>query len=171
MVEEIQKSGQLSKRLHACKKKRHVIRPVHVGFRRRQVYKKRLRRPGKAAGTIDSGKDAGMKVYISGPITGRPKQEYLRHFIRAEADLSAAKLKAVNPATINSFFPDEVMSHSDYMKVSIAALSICDGIYMLEGWQQSKGSLEEFNYAVRNKKFVLFEGMKFNEEKNPNRIQ
>ena len=99
-----------------------------------------------------------MKVYISGPITGRPKNEYLRHFTRAEVAIEAAGHRAINPAKINSFFPEDCMSHEEYMKVSISALSICEAIFMLEGWEHSKGCIEEFNYAANHKKFIMFEG-------------
>ena len=98
-----------------------------------------------------------MRIYISGPITGQDRQEYLPHFIREEMKIKAEGHEVLNPATMNMLMPYG-STHEDYMKVSIAELSICDGIYLLEGWEESEGAWEEFTYAVAHKMPVFYEG-------------
>lgn len=94
-----------------------------------------------------------MKVYISGPITG--VKGYMKHFADAEAEIMAAGYTAINPAKVNAMLPPE-LSHADYMATSIAMLSICDVIYMLPGWQDSRGCSIEFEYAYSNGITICF---------------
>ena len=94
-----------------------------------------------------------MKVYISGPITG--VKGYMKHFADAEAEVMAAGYTAINPAKVNAMLPPE-LSHADYMATSIAMLSICDVIYMLPGWQESRGCSIEFEYAYENGITICF---------------
>lgn len=94
-----------------------------------------------------------MKVYISGPITGT--KGYMKRFADAEADIAAAGYTPINPAKVNAMLPPE-LSHADYMATSIAMLSICDVIYMLPGWQESRGCSIEFEYAYSNGITICF---------------
>lgn len=95
-----------------------------------------------------------MRFYISGPITGTTG--YLKHFGAAERTMKAKGHEVINP-TRNGYVMPPSTSHADYMKVSIAQLSCCDGILMLNGWEQSKGAREEFCYAVDHKMPIIFE--------------
>ena len=97
-----------------------------------------------------------MRIYISGPITGRPRQDYLHHFIRVEMKLKAAGYEVLNPATMNMLMPHK-STHEDYMKVSLAELSICDAIYLLDGWRDSEGAWEEFIYAALHNIPIFYE--------------
>lgn len=94
-----------------------------------------------------------MKVYISGPITG--VKGYMKRFADAEADIAAAGYTPINPAKVNAMLPPE-LTHADYMATSIAMLSICDVIYMLPGWQESRGCSIEFEYAYSNGITICF---------------
>lgn len=95
-----------------------------------------------------------MRFYISGPITGT--KGYLKHFSAAERQLKDQGHEAVNPAK-NGYVMPPTTSHKEYMKVSIAQLSCCDGILMLKGWKKSEGAREEFCYAVDHKMPIIFE--------------
>lgn len=95
-----------------------------------------------------------MKIYISGPITGT--RGYMEKFKRAEDLLEHKGMTAINPAEINAGLPDD-STHDEYMAVSMTLLSLCSGIYMLSGWRESKGALEEFNYAVDKGYAIWFE--------------
>ena len=86
-----------------------------------------------------------MKVYISGPITGT--EDFMERFQEAEDKLKAQGHMVYNPAHANSFMP-EGTSHEEYMKVSFALLDIADTIYLLNGWQQSRGANQEYGYAL-----------------------
>ena len=88
-----------------------------------------------------------MRIYISGPITGRKSEEYLRHFAGAERFLKLQGFDPVNPAEMNLTMPEST-THEQYMKVSIAALETCDMIYMLKGWTHFEGAKQEFCRAA-----------------------
>ena len=98
-----------------------------------------------------------MKVYISGPITGRKTDDYMKQFTAVEMRLRATGYKPVNPARMNYHLPAEVTSDEEYMIVSIAQLSISDAIIMLKGWQDSAGCEEELHYAIAHEMPVMFE--------------
>lgn len=87
----------------------------------------------------------GKRVYISGTITGTC--DYMYRFYQAEAYLKSKGYEVINPAFINSWLPDD-STHEEYMIVSMALLKICDTIYMLDGWQESKGAMMEAEYAI-----------------------
>ena len=87
-------------------------------------------------------------VYISGKITGTT--DYMERFEIAEKMLTAKGYSVINPAKVNSNLPEEHMTHEGYMVVSIALLSLCDTIYMLEGYEDSAGAMEELEYATEH---------------------
>lgn len=96
-----------------------------------------------------------MKVYISGPITGQ--EGYMWRFGRAEDLLRKAGHVAVNPAKVNAQLPEET-EHGEYMKTSLAMLDMCDAMFMLEGWERSRGCAMELAYACRHGIMIAFEG-------------
>jgi hypothetical protein len=95
-----------------------------------------------------------MKVYISGPITGHTN--FRERFAAAEELLKMGNYEVVNPAEELAELPTGT-SHEIYMDKSLELLSECDGIYMLDGWENSRGAHIEFEYAIRNKMTVCFE--------------
>ena len=86
------------------------------------------------------------KVYISGPITGT--KDYLERFERIENELPLIHqgVEVINPAKVNANLPEST-TWEEYMRMSLCMLSMCDGIYMMEGWQQSRGATLEYAYA------------------------
>lgn len=97
-----------------------------------------------------------MRIYISGPITGRKQREYMNHFTKAQIALEEKGYAVVNPATINANMPKDT-TYAQYMLVSFAELTTCDEIYMLTGWENSRGAKQELAYAVTRHMPVLFE--------------
>lgn len=95
-----------------------------------------------------------IKVYISGPITGTTG--YMERFAATEEILKAAGFVVVNPAKVNAQLPEET-THAEYMATSIAMLEMCDAVYFLTGWQESKGCNIEFEYAYEHKHIIMFE--------------
>lgn len=90
------------------------------------------------------------RVYISGKITGTT--DYIKRFEKAEQDLKKQGHEVINPAKLCESLP--LLKHSQYMQLCMLALSFCDSIYMLDGWQDSKGAKEEYRYA-KLKKYVI----------------
>lgn len=86
------------------------------------------------------------KVYISGPITGT--KDYLEKFKDIETALVLVHqgVEVINPAKVNANLPEST-TWEEYMRMSLCMLSMCDGIYMMEGWQQSRGATLEYAYA------------------------
>lgn len=90
-------------------------------------------------------------IYISGAITHDP--DYMEHFKKGEADIydnvSSGDwhfTSVINPAKVNANLPTD-FSHEDYMHVCFSMLDKCAAIYMLTGWQHSKGANMEKVYA------------------------
>lgn len=92
-----------------------------------------------------------MRVYLSGPITGR--DDYRVRFATIEHYLTELEHEVINPTKVSDAFPD--LSYGEYMKLDLTLLEMCDAIYMLEDWEQSAGAQLEFHYAKVWKKQIL----------------
>lgn len=88
-----------------------------------------------------------MKIYISGPITGLDHQTAFANFDRAEKMLRDLGFDPVNPMKASGLDSDINHSWEEYMKADIALLLGCDAIYLLNGWESSRGATIELNIA------------------------
>lgn len=84
-----------------------------------------------------------MRIYISGPITGT--DDYQKRFAKAEEYLRQQGYEVVNPARVNGQMPE--LTWDEYMNMSMTMLSLCDMIFMLRGWKESRGAKLEHDYA------------------------
>ena len=84
-----------------------------------------------------------MKVYISGPMTGQPD------FNRPAFNAKAAELRALGHEVVNPAELPEIpgWEWADYLKRDIPLLLGCEAIYLLEGWEDSKGAELECGIA------------------------
>ena len=83
------------------------------------------------------------RVYISGPITGVDFGNRFA-FMGARAVLELCGYEAVDPSEVHL---DDEASWSDYMRADLKLLLDCNFIYMLEGWENSKGARLERELA------------------------
>ena len=94
-----------------------------------------------------------MRIYISGPITN--VLDYKEKFARAEQNLKAKYPDAeiINPTVLDKL----PLTYDEYMELDLRLLGMCEGIYMLKGWEDSKGSNREYGYALAKGKAIYFE--------------
>ncbi|UZV40248.1 hypothetical protein Acica_43 [Acidovorax phage Acica] len=85
-----------------------------------------------------------MRIYVAGPMTGLPELNFPA-FHAAAAALRAEGHHVENPAEINA---DPTAQWLDCMRMDIARLVTCDAVYMLPGWQNSRGALVEHTLAT-----------------------
>ncbi|SFE09437.1 DUF4406 domain-containing protein [Paracidovorax konjaci] len=85
-----------------------------------------------------------MRIYVAGPMTGIPQLNFPA-FHAAAATLRAEGHHVENPAEINA---DPAAQWLDCMRMDIARLVTCDAVYMLPGWQSSRGALVEHTLAT-----------------------
>ena len=85
------------------------------------------------------------RIYISGPITGTT--DYKQRFEETEKKLKETFPDAdiVNPVKITESL--EHFTHDEYLKVCIEALSCCNMIFLMRGWENSEGAKEELQYV------------------------
>lgn len=93
-------------------------------------------------------------IYISGKITGT--DDYLQRFESAENHLNTMNITdVINPAKVNSYLPE--LSYSQYIKMSLCMLEMCDTIYMLKNWENSIGAKLEWEFAKANNYKIMYE--------------
>lgn len=88
-------------------------------------------------------------VYVAGPLTGSTDWDKEQKIRRAEEiSLKIWKLGAVGLCvhTQGRFFQGE-LDDADWIRGDLAILGRCDAMFLCPGWQWSKGTLEEFDYA------------------------
>jgi nucleoside 2-deoxyribosyltransferase len=89
------------------------------------------------------------KAYIAGKITGNPN--YKQEFAEAEEHLKAEGYVIMNPS-----FMQEGFEQLEYLHVCTAMIDVCDEVFFLPTWVDSKGSHYEYGYATGIKKPVRF---------------
>ena len=97
-----------------------------------------------------------MRIYISGQISNLEKSDYMERFAKAEKELSEQGYSVINPAKVNAQLPEDT-SYEEYMKMSFCMLDMCDAIFMLKKWRESKGACIEYGYALGKGLNVEFE--------------
>ena len=96
----------------------------------------------------------GKIVYLSGAITGN--ENYKHDFSVAETYLTQMGYIVVSPAKLDEL-SNEKLSYEQYMRVCYSLIDICDIIFMVSGWQKSKGANAELSYAKSLGKEVKYQ--------------
>lgn len=95
------------------------------------------------------------RIYISGGIT--EVKDYMHHFEGAQNILESQGYDVINPAAVNALLPEST-TYEEYMGMSETMLDMADEVYMLIGWEDSKGATWELQHAISEKKTIRFEG-------------
>mgnify|MGYP000045826871 CR=1 FL=1 len=83
------------------------------------------------------------RIYIAGPMSGLPNLNY-PEFNRVAAGLRKQGHHVENPAE-----NPECDSWEGYMRLAIGQMVTCDAIYLLPGWEASRGAEIERNLAMK----------------------
>ena len=97
--------------------------------------------------------EQGKIVYLSGKITG--KDNYKEDFARAEAFMQEMGYIVINPANLDEI--SDGLSYEQYLRVCYQLVDIADIIFMVSGWQKSKGANAELSYAKSLGKKVMYQ--------------
>lgn len=95
------------------------------------------------------------RVFISGPISDT--NDYMERFRAAENLLKSKGFLAVNPTMFSKHLLECEFQWEEFMKITYSLLKQCSKIYMLRGWEQSKGAHREYLYALSQGINVIFE--------------
>lgn len=85
------------------------------------------------------------KVYISGKITGLPKEEVNNNFNIVSVRLKEEGYIPVSPLDNNVNCNDSWINH---MKADIKLLMECNTIYLMKNWKDSRGAKIERELAI-----------------------
>ena len=84
------------------------------------------------------------RIYISGPMSGVPRQQYLEMFRRAEQSLrSQGYTKVVNPIRVWACrwpWLYKIVGYRLTLLYDLWLLTRCDLIYKIPGWRDSRGA-------------------------------
>ena len=95
-----------------------------------------------------------MKIYLSGKISGTDLNYVRRLFNKVATTLQALGHEVINPLC-NGL--SEAAPWEEHIAKDIINLIDCEGIYMLQGWEDSQGARIEHAVAKELGKVVFYE--------------
>lgn len=98
-------------------------------------------------------------IYVAGPYTAPTSAGEFNNIMQARAKGLALIKKgyAVIIPHLNSMFMP--VTRGEIMSVDLEILSRCDAIYLLKDWQDSKGAIQERQFAASHGLTVYVEGV------------
>jgi hypothetical protein len=94
------------------------------------------------------------KCYIAGKVTGLPEYIYVAKFRQAEIAVTILGYEPVNPVTLPH---DHDRTWQSYMREAITAMMQCEAVYVLPGWETSKGACAEIDLAKALEMNIIYE--------------
>lgn len=91
-----------------------------------------------------------MKIYVAGKITGL--ENYKELFSKVAEQLESEGHSVMNPAVLPSGFTQD-----NYMAICYTMIDVCEAVYFLENWVDSKEAKMEFEYAVLTNKWIKYQ--------------
>lgn len=80
------------------------------------------------------------KVYLSGPMTGKP--DFKERFDAIAAELESKGHVVLNPAAL-----PKGLAYGEYFPICITMIEAAETVLMIPGWHKSKGACLEHMYA------------------------
>lgn len=93
-------------------------------------------------------------IYIAGPMTGYENFNF-QAFDSAELELVAACWYVENPTKYGIV---EGATWEDYMLSCLGQISKCGSMYMLKGWEKSRGAVIEHDLAQKLGLTIIYQG-------------
>ena len=87
-------------------------------------------------------------IFISGGMSGYPNYNS-EAFFRAANDLAEQGYIVLNPAML-----PQGLNDSKYLPIDMAMIEASDALFMLDGFEKSRGSMAELAYAIRQGKDI-----------------
>jgi nucleoside 2-deoxyribosyltransferase len=97
--------------------------------------------------------ERGKIVYLSGMITDN--ENHKKEFKEAELFLIERGYIVINPAELDEVA--EGLTYEQYMQICYRLIDVADIIFMVSGWQKSKGANAELSYAKSLGKKVMYQ--------------
>lgn len=96
-----------------------------------------------------------MKVYLSGPISG--VNDPHSDFNKAQTEVLMWAESVSNPVVLGANLTQQGDKWISLMKKAIKMMMDCDSIYMLEGWEDSRGAIMEHFLAQELEMPIFFQ--------------
>ena len=90
-------------------------------------------------------------VYVAGPVSG------IEDFNRSAFERAEYVIKECDGFPMSSRQLPEGMSQAAYMDICFAMIRASELLYMLRGWENSKGAVAEHAYALKIEKVIIYE--------------
>jgi len=85
-------------------------------------------------------KFAEKKIYVSGPITGIPEDNYPNFVAAAQSLYELGYRKIVVPHDLFRDHDPKALQWSDYMRGCIKEMMDCEALITIPGWEESNGA-------------------------------
>lgn len=89
------------------------------------------------------------KAYIAGKITG--DDHYIDKFQRAAIHLRNQGFLVMSPSCLPFGF-----DYEDYMKICFSMIDVCDTVFFLPDWTESKGAKREYAHCLEHGKTIRY---------------
>ena len=87
-----------------------------------------------------------MRLYVSGPVSGKDRQKVVRDFSKSKVLLEDAGYRVVIPTDLINH--PTTLTRGNIVRRCLAELLRCDGLAMLPGWRRSAGACLEVAVAT-----------------------